>query len=111
MNANAVIVALAALCATCPPAARADDTLAVVGGSNAAAFFEVIDHVAQQGGFFKDEHLIVTKEYTGVASTCAQLVASGKGDICSLASSRSCKDTARVCACSSFSIAIRATIT
>ncbi len=65
-------------------AARADDALTVIGGSNPAAFFEVLDHVAERGGYFKAEHLVVTKQYAGTASTCAQLVASGKGDVCSL---------------------------
>ena len=64
--------------------ASADDTLTVIGGSNPAAFFEVIDDVAEAGGYFKQQHLTVTKAYAGAASTCAQLVASGKGDVCSL---------------------------
>jgi NitT/TauT family transport system substrate-binding protein len=67
----------------CP--ARADDALTVVGGSTATGFFEVLDLVAQQAGFFKDEHLIVDKQYSGNSSVAAQLVASNKADIGSFA--------------------------
>jgi NitT/TauT family transport system substrate-binding protein len=83
---STVAWALAALVAVCclPGPAVADDTLTVIGGSNPGAFFEVIDDVAEAGGYFKEEHLTVTKAYSGAASTCAQLVSSGKADICSL---------------------------
>jgi NitT/TauT family transport system substrate-binding protein len=67
-----------------PRPALADDTLHVLGASNAAGFFEVLDHVADQAGFFKQEHLIVDKQYIS-PGTAAQLVASGHADICSLA--------------------------
>jgi NitT/TauT family transport system substrate-binding protein len=67
-----------------PGAAVADDALTVIGGSNAGAFYEVLDHVAERAGFFKEQHLNVTKQYTASASICAQLVATGKGDVCSL---------------------------
>jgi len=80
----AVVVAALALALGLAAPARADDALTVIGGSNPAAFFEVLDDVAELGGFFKAEHLTVTKQYAGTASTCAQLVASGKGDVCSL---------------------------
>jgi NitT/TauT family transport system substrate-binding protein len=76
--------ALAALLA-CPRPVLADDALTVVGGSTATGFFEVLDLVAQQAGFFKDEHLIVDKQYSGNSSVAAQLVASGKADIGSFA--------------------------
>jgi len=66
-------------------AAVADDSLTVVGGSTASGFFEVLDLVAQQAGFFKDEHLIVDKQYSGNSSVAAQLVASNKADIGSFA--------------------------
>jgi len=78
-------LALTALAATAAPA-RADDPLNVVGSSNPTAFYEILDHVANYGGFFKEEHLDVNKQYANVggAFTCAQIVASGKGDVCSL---------------------------
>jgi NitT/TauT family transport system substrate-binding protein len=70
--------------ALAPGPALADDILNVVGASNAAGAFEVLDHVAQGAGFFKQQHLIVNKEYIAYAATAAQLVASGKADIASL---------------------------
>ncbi len=76
--------ALACALAAARVPAAADDALIVVGGSNPTAFFEVLDHVAERAGFFRDEHLTVEKQYAGNASACAQLVASGKGDICSM---------------------------
>jgi NitT/TauT family transport system substrate-binding protein len=57
----------------------------VVAGSTATGFFEGLDYVAERAGFFKQEHLDVTIQYAGNASVAAQLVASGKADICSLA--------------------------
>jgi NitT/TauT family transport system substrate-binding protein len=62
--------------------ALADDKLTVIGGAS-GSFYEVLDHVAQQGGFFKAEHLDVDKQYGGSAATATQLVASGKADILS----------------------------
>jgi NitT/TauT family transport system substrate-binding protein len=82
--ARLIVGALLAL-AWLPRPALADDALTVIGGSNPAAFFEVLDHVAEQAGFFKEQHLTVNKQYAGNPSSCAQLVATGKGDICSLA--------------------------
>jgi NitT/TauT family transport system substrate-binding protein len=79
-----VVYAMWAFVAVPRPAA-ADDTLTVVGGSTATGFFEVLDLVAQQAGFFKDEHLIVDKQYSGNSSIASQLVASGKDDIGSFA--------------------------
>jgi NitT/TauT family transport system substrate-binding protein len=60
--------------------ARADDTLTIIGGANQAGAFEVLDHVAQYGGFYKAEHLNVEKSYAS-PPIAAQLVASGKADI------------------------------
>ncbi len=81
----AAVAFAAAMCWLLPPAASADDTLTVIGGSNPTGFFEVLDHVAEHAGFFKAEHLTVEKQYAGTSGACAQLVATGKGDICSLA--------------------------
>lgn len=63
-----------------PRPAAADDTLRVV-----AAFpggIEVLENVAKLAGLYKAEHLDVDKEYAGSASACAQLVSTGKADIC-----------------------------
>jgi NitT/TauT family transport system substrate-binding protein len=54
----------------------------VIGGANAASFFEVLNNVAQQAGFYAEEHLTVTTQYAGSPNTAAQLCASGKADIC-----------------------------
>jgi NitT/TauT family transport system substrate-binding protein len=81
----AAVGAFLALTCIVPRAALADDTLTVIGGSNPTAFYEVLDHVAERAGFFKDQHLTVNKQYAGNPSTCVQLVATGKGDICSMA--------------------------
>jgi len=67
-----------------PRPAAADDALTVIGGSNAAAFYEVLEDVAQFAGLYKAEGLTVTKQYAGSASICGQLVASGKADICTM---------------------------
>ncbi len=67
-----------------PRVAAADDPITVVGGSTPTGFFEVLDYVAERAGYFKAEHLIVTTQYAGGAYAAAQLVASGKGDVCSL---------------------------
>jgi NitT/TauT family transport system substrate-binding protein len=75
----AVLLAALAVLGTAR-AASADDVLRVV-----AAFpggIEVFENVAKLGGLFKAEHLDVDKEYAGSASACAQLVATGKADIC-----------------------------
>ncbi len=62
--------------------AFADDALTVLGGTTSPSFFDVEDLVAQQSGLFAAEHLNVNKQFVGSASTCIQLVSSGKGDIC-----------------------------
>jgi NitT/TauT family transport system substrate-binding protein len=67
-----------------PAAARADDTLTVITGSSPTAFFDVLSNVAARAGFYKDEHLTVVEQYTNGPSIGAQLVATGKGDICAI---------------------------
>ncbi len=81
--ALAIVCAAGALAWPARPA-QADDVLHVLGASNAAGAFEVLDHVADLAGYFKQEHLIVDKQYIS-PGTAAQLVASGKADICSVA--------------------------
>jgi NitT/TauT family transport system substrate-binding protein len=73
------IVALAVL----PRPASADDHLTLIGGSFPTAFYEVLADVAQQGGFFKDEHLDVDVQYAGNPAVAIQALAGGKGDIAS----------------------------
>jgi NitT/TauT family transport system substrate-binding protein len=66
-----------------PRPATADDTVNAIG-SNPSAFYQVLEHVAQYAGFYTEEHLVVNKQYAPSASACAQLVASGKGDVCTM---------------------------
>jgi NitT/TauT family transport system substrate-binding protein len=66
-------------------AAAADDALTEITGSQSTGFFEVLIDVAQRAGFFKEEHLNVEVDYAGNPYNAAELVASGKGDICGLA--------------------------
>jgi NitT/TauT family transport system substrate-binding protein len=79
-----VLVAASVALASAALPARADDTLTIIGGASQAGFFDVLDHVAQLGGFYKAEHLDVEKSYTS-PPIAAQLVASGKADIYSAA--------------------------
>jgi NitT/TauT family transport system substrate-binding protein len=65
-----------------PSPARADDALSIAGGSTTAGLFDVLEIVAAGAGYYKEAHLDVTKQYAGGASTAAQLVASGKVDLC-----------------------------
>jgi NitT/TauT family transport system substrate-binding protein len=78
-----VLVLLAvSLCAgLAPQAARADDTLTLIAGNPTPGFFDTLELVADGAGFYKDEHLSVTKEYSTNQSTATQLVASGKADV------------------------------
>jgi len=68
-----------------PRPVLADDALTVISGSQPTAFFEVIGDVAEAAGFYKAEHLAVNIQYAGSPNIAAQLVASGKGDVCSIA--------------------------
>jgi NitT/TauT family transport system substrate-binding protein len=72
--------ALLALVAV-PRPAVADDRLSVIAGATLPNVFDVLDFVAAGAGFYKDEHVIVDKEYAGSAFTAAQLVATGKADV------------------------------
>jgi NitT/TauT family transport system substrate-binding protein len=65
-----------------PPPAFADDALTIIAGSSGAGPYDALDLVAQGEGFYRAEHLNVERQYTGSAFTAAQLVATGKGDIC-----------------------------
>jgi NitT/TauT family transport system substrate-binding protein len=77
--AGAVAALLACIWMIAP--ARADDTINVVSGATPAAFFEVLGDVAEYAGFYKEQHLIVNKNYAGNPGAATQLVASGKGDV------------------------------
>jgi NitT/TauT family transport system substrate-binding protein len=74
------VLALSAL----PRPAPADETLTVMGGSVNPALYNVADIVADRAGFFKAEHLTVITQLANNPSVAAALVASGKGDLCSV---------------------------
>jgi NitT/TauT family transport system substrate-binding protein len=79
----AATFAFAALVASPRPAA-ADDSLTLIAGAQQTAFFEVLEYVAEDAGFFKEQHLHVDVQFAGNPGSAAQLVASGKGDVCSI---------------------------
>jgi NitT/TauT family transport system substrate-binding protein len=64
--------------------ATADDTLTIMRGAIAPSLYDVLDIVAENVGFFKDEHLTIVEQNVNSPSVAAALVASGKGDLCSL---------------------------
>ena len=75
----ALIVALGA-----PRAALADDPLSIIAGNAAPGIFDALELIAAGAGYYKQQHLIVTKDYATNPGTAAQLVASGKADVASL---------------------------
>jgi NitT/TauT family transport system substrate-binding protein len=79
----AVAVATFAL-GTLPQAARADDTLSIIAGSGAPGIFDTLEIVAAGAGYYRTEHLNVSKDYASNASAAAQLVSVGKADVASL---------------------------
>jgi NitT/TauT family transport system substrate-binding protein len=76
--------ALLAVACTGRPAS-ADDTMSIVTGAATTGLFDLIEDVAQGAGFYKEAHLNVIKEYSAGSGTAAQLVGSGKADVCVLA--------------------------
>jgi NitT/TauT family transport system substrate-binding protein len=83
-RALALMGAAAIIGAGVPRPALADDSLTVISGSFATAFYEVMGDVAEQEGYYKAEHLDVTIQYAGNPSIAVQSVASGKGDIAAM---------------------------
>jgi NitT/TauT family transport system substrate-binding protein len=81
MKIALLLLALAAFAGT-PRVAAADDALHVVGGLPGG--IEVLENVARYAGLYTAEHLDVDNQYAGTAAACAQLVASGKGDVCAM---------------------------
>jgi NitT/TauT family transport system substrate-binding protein len=75
---------LAALIAvpTAAPA-QSDQSLTLIAGANQTGFFEILEYVAEDEGFFKEQHLHVDVQFANNPGNAAQLVASGKGDIVS----------------------------
>jgi NitT/TauT family transport system substrate-binding protein len=71
----------AALALAAPRAALADDALSVVSGGNTTGIFDILEMVAAGAGYYRQQHLDITKEYGGNPGTATQLVASGKADV------------------------------
>ncbi len=67
-----------------PRPAVADDTLTVMGASIAPSLYDVLDIVADKAGFYKAEHLNIVEQLVNSPAVAAQLVGTGKGDICAL---------------------------
>jgi ABC-type nitrate/sulfonate/bicarbonate transport system substrate-binding protein len=80
----AAILCTIALQVAQPPPARADDTLTLILGSPAPSLANMPLLIAEHEGFYRQEHLDVVTQLAANPSVCAQLVASGKGDVCSM---------------------------
>jgi NitT/TauT family transport system substrate-binding protein len=79
--ARVLVLALAASAVAIPRPVLADDQLTVVSGSFPTAFYEVLGDVADEAGFYKEQHLDVTEQYAGAAALAVQSVGAGKGDV------------------------------
>jgi NitT/TauT family transport system substrate-binding protein len=75
------VCALGALTAAARPA-RADDTITLMGSTASPGIYDALEFVAQKQGYYAAEHLNIVKQYVNSPSVAAQLVASGRGDIC-----------------------------
>jgi NitT/TauT family transport system substrate-binding protein len=62
--------------------ALADDALSVVLGARTPALMNTLNIIAEGAGFYRDEHLTVSKVLASGALESAQLCSSGKDDIC-----------------------------
>jgi NitT/TauT family transport system substrate-binding protein len=70
--------------ATAPRAAQADDTLSVILGTGLPPLMDTLDLVAEGAGFYKAQHLAITKVFAPDAAAVADACSSGKADICPL---------------------------
>jgi NitT/TauT family transport system substrate-binding protein len=77
-----LIALLAAVAA--PRPALADDALSIVAGNPAPGIFDTLELIADGAGFYKQQHLDVTKNYGANPATAAQLVATGKADLAAI---------------------------
>jgi NitT/TauT family transport system substrate-binding protein len=90
MPLDCILRALAPACcatlllASVAQPARADDTLTSMGAAVAPGLYSVLQIVAADEGFFKQEHVNFTSQLVNSPSVAAQLVATGRGDLCSL---------------------------
>jgi NitT/TauT family transport system substrate-binding protein len=80
-----IVPALAACAALVLGAVRpaaADDTLVEMASTASPGLYTVLEFVAEDAGFFAGEHIKVQKQYVNSPSVAAQLVATGRGDVC-----------------------------
>jgi NitT/TauT family transport system substrate-binding protein len=82
-RAAALPLALTFAVALAPAAASADDPLILVTSNYPPSVADVQDLIAEQAGFYKEEHLAVTEEYVANAAASFAACASGKADVCS----------------------------
>jgi NitT/TauT family transport system substrate-binding protein len=80
--AAAIGVATTTLSAPLP--AFADDPLSIVAGNPAPGIFDTLELIAAGAGYYKQQHLDVTKNYGANPATAAQLVATGKVDLAAI---------------------------
>jgi NitT/TauT family transport system substrate-binding protein len=73
-----------ALLFAAPQTALGDDALSVVAGNPTPGLFDTLELIADGAGFYRQQHLIVTKNYSQGPSAAAQLVATGKADVVSI---------------------------
>jgi NitT/TauT family transport system substrate-binding protein len=72
----------AAAAAGARPAAAAADTLVLMASTATPGAYEALEFVARYAGFYAAEGLTIVKQYVNSPSVAAQLVASGRGDVC-----------------------------
>jgi NitT/TauT family transport system substrate-binding protein len=82
--AAAVGLACSFVLAPVPVAAQTDDALSIVAGNPAPGIFDTLELIAAGAGFYKQQHLDVTKNYGANPATAAQLVGSGRVDLAAI---------------------------
>ena len=81
-HGSALAAAAALPFAAAPRRAVAADTINVMSGAVAPALYDVMQLVAENVGFFAQEGLNVQQQLVNSPSVAAQLVATGRGDLC-----------------------------
>ena len=84
LHVAAAVALCAALLAIRTAPARADDTLSVILGTGLPPLMDTLDLVAEGAGFYKAQHLTVTKVFAPDAAAVADACSTGKADICPL---------------------------
>ncbi len=79
-----IVFCAGALLFALPRTALGDDALSVVAGNPTPGVFDTLELIAAGAGFYREQHLIVTKNYSQGPAAAAQLVATGKADVVSI---------------------------